>query len=51
MKAKDVLKGAEEKAASVIEEAKSEVKKVKGAVEAGVEAAKQEFTKENKTKA
>lgn len=48
VKAKGVLKGVEEKAAGVIEEARTEVKKVKGAMEAGVEAAKQEFSKEKK---
>lgn len=48
LKAKDVLKGAEEKAVGVMEEARTEVRKVKGAMEAGVEAAKQQFSKEKK---
>jgi len=48
-KAKEVLKGAEEKAAGVMEEARVEAKKVKGAMEAGVEAAKHEFSKEKKS--
>jgi gas vesicle protein len=53
LKAKEILAGAEEKATEVsklaketIEDTKTEVKKVKGAVEAGVEAAKREFSKE-----
>jgi hypothetical protein len=41
-------------AKGVMEEAKTEIKRVKGAVEAGVEAARHEFSKEeekNKTQA
>jgi gas vesicle protein len=58
LKAKDILKGVEEKAADVsqrtkdlMEGTRTEVKKVKGAVEAGVEAAKQEYVKEKEKKA
>ncbi len=50
LKAREVLRGAEVKAADAIEGAKSEVRKVKVAVEAGVNAAKQEFSREDDPK-
>jgi gas vesicle protein len=49
LKAKEILKGAEEKASGLVDEAKSEAKKVKGAMEAGVEAARHEFSKREKS--